>query len=95
MVKFEVFLCFSIKKPEVLHFHCKGALVFDGIVDNANGGSVFDVNWCLWLWMSKFCKSETEDLGFLRIEKEGTQFGFGGRCGNKFEYCTCDVDGTV
>ncbi len=40
-------------------------------------------------------KSEMEDLGFLCIEKEGTQFGLGGRCGNKFEYCTLDVYGAI
>ncbi len=45
--------------------------------------------------MDQFGKSETEDFGFLCIEKEGTQFGFGGRCGNKFEYHTRDVDGAV
>jgi hypothetical protein len=93
--KFEVFLCFTIKKPEVLHLHCAGALPFDGIFDNSDGGSVVNVNWCQGLWVSKFCKSETEDLGFLCIEKEGTQLGFGGGCGGKFEYCTCDVDGAV
>jgi hypothetical protein len=84
IVKYEVILCFIIKKPEVLHFHCTGALAFDGIVDNADGGIVVDVNWCRWLWVSEFSKSETEDLGFLCIEREGTQFGFGGRCSDKF-----------
>ncbi len=88
IVKFDVLLSFAVKKPEVLHLHCAGALAFDGNVDNANGGSVVYVNWRWWLWVSEFGKSETEDLGFLCIEKEGTQFGFGGRCGNKFEYCT-------
>jgi hypothetical protein len=39
-VKFEVLLSFAIKKPEVLHLYCGGALAFDGIVDNADGGSV-------------------------------------------------------
>jgi hypothetical protein len=93
LLKFEVFLCFTIKKPEVSHLHCVGALAFDGIVDNFDSGSVVDVNRCWWLWVSKFCKSEMEDLGFLCIEKEGTQFLFGSGCGDKFEYCTCDVDG--
>ncbi len=95
IVKFEVFLHFAVKKPKVLHLHCAGALAFDGIVDNANGGSVVYVNWRWWLRVSKFGESETEDLGFLCIEEEGTQFGFGGGCSNKFEYCTCDVDGAV
>ncbi len=95
IVKFEVVLCFTIKKPEVSHFHCTGALAFDGIVVNADGGSVVDVNWCWWLWVSKLCKSETENLGFLCIEKEGTQFGFDGGHSGEFEYCTCDVDGAI
>ncbi len=95
IIKFEVFLHFAVKKPEVLHLHCAGALVFDGIVDNANGGSVVYVDRHQWLWVFKFGKSEMEDLGFLCIEKEGTQFGFGGRRSDKFEYCTRDVDGAV
>ncbi len=95
VVKFEVLLHFTVKKPEVPHLHCSGALPFDGTVDNANGGSVVDVNRHRWLWVSEFGKSETEDLGFLSVEKEGTQFGFGHRCSNEFEYCACDVDGTL
>ncbi len=95
IVKFEVLLRFAVKKPEVLHLNYAGALAFDSIVDNADGGSVVYVNWRQWLWVSEFGKSETEDLGFLYIEKEGTQFGFGGRCGDEFEYRTHDVDGTV
>ncbi len=95
IVKLEVFLRFAVKKPEVLHLHCAGALAFDGIVDNADNGSVVYVNWCWWLWVSEFSKSETEDFGFLCIEKEGTQFGFGGRFGNKFEHRTPDVDGAI
>ncbi len=47
------------------------------------------------MWASEFGKSEMEDLGFLCIEKQGTQFGFGGGCGDKFEYRTRDVDGAV
>jgi hypothetical protein len=95
IVKFEVLLSFPIKQPEVLHFHGAGALVFGGIVDNADGGSVVDVNRHWWLWVSKFGKSETEDVGLLCVEEEGTQFGFGGGSSDKFEYSMCDVDGTV
>ncbi len=43
--------------------------MFDGIVDNNDSGSVVDVNQCWWLWVSEFCKSEMEDLGFLCIER--------------------------
>ncbi len=82
IVKFEVLLSFPIKQPEVPHFHGTGALVFDGIVDNANGGSVVDVNRRRWLWVSEFGKSEMEDFGFLCIEEEGTQFGLGSGSSN-------------
>ncbi len=95
IVKFEVLLSFPIKQPEVPHFHGSGVLAFDGIVDNADGGRVVDVNRCWWLWVSEFGKSETEDFGLLCIEEEGTQFGFGGGSSDKFEYSTCDVDGAV
>ncbi len=46
MIKFDVFLHFTVKKPVVLHLHCAGALAFDGTVDNANGGSVVYMDWC-------------------------------------------------
>ncbi len=95
IVKFEVLLSFPIKQPEVQHIHGAEALAFDGIVDNANGGSVVDVNRCRWLWVSKFGKSVTEDFGLLCIKEGGTQFGFGGGSSDKFEYSTCDVDGAV
>ncbi len=45
--------------------------------------------------MSEFGKSETEDLGFLCIEKEGTQFGFSSGRGDEFEYRTRDVVGAI
>jgi hypothetical protein len=72
-----------------------GALAFDGIVDNADGRSVVNVNRCWWFWVSEFGKSETEVFGLLCIEEEGTQFGSGGGSGNEFEYNTCYVDGIV
>ncbi len=93
ILKFEVLLSFPIKQPEVLHFHGAGALAFDGTVDNADNGSVVNVNRCWWLWVSEFGKSEMEDFGFLCLEEEGTQFGFGGGSSDKFEYSTCDVHG--
>ncbi len=95
IVKREVLLSFPIKQPEVPHFHGTGALAFDCIFDDADGGSVVNVNRCRWLWVSKFGKSEMEDFGLLCVEEEGTQFGFGGKSSDKFEYNTCDVNGAV
>ncbi len=41
--KFEVFPSITIEKPEVTHFHSAGALLFDGVVDDTNGGSVVNM----------------------------------------------------
>ncbi len=46
IIKFEVFLCFAIQQPEVLHLHCTGTLAFDRVIDDANGGGVVDVYVC-------------------------------------------------
>ncbi len=70
--KFEVFLCFAIQQPEVLHLHCMGTLAFDCVIDNANGSGVVDVNGCWWLWMAEFQEGKSQDLGFLCIEEECT-----------------------
>jgi hypothetical protein len=69
-------------------------LSFDSVV-HITDGSVVNVYWCCWLWVSEFCKSKVEDFSLLSIEEESTLFSF--RCGgsNKFEYCACDVDGTI
>ncbi len=42
--KIEVFLCFSVKKPEVTHLHGSGALAFDCVNDDADCGGVVYVN---------------------------------------------------
>jgi hypothetical protein len=62
IIKFDVFLHFTIKEPKILLFHGVGALPFDGLVDNANCGSVFDIYRVWWLWMSKFSKSKAKTL---------------------------------
>jgi hypothetical protein len=72
IIKFEVFLCFTIQQPEVLHLHCTGTLAFDCVIDDANGSGGVDVNGCRWLWMAKFKEGELQDLGFLSIEEECT-----------------------
>jgi hypothetical protein len=72
IIKFEVFLCFAIQQPEVLHLHCMGALAFDCVIDDANNSGVVDVDGCWWLWMTKFKEGNSQDLGFLRIEEECT-----------------------
>jgi hypothetical protein len=41
--KLEVLLCFTIQEPEISHFHCTGALLFDSVIEDANSSGV--VKW--------------------------------------------------
>ena len=95
IMKFEILLSFPVQQPEVMHFHGTGALTFDSVIDNANGSSVVNVNWCWRLWMPKLVQGKTKDFGFLGIEEEGSQFGFSGGCSNQFEDGASDVNCTV
>jgi hypothetical protein len=91
IIKFEILLSFSVQQPEVMHFHGTGALSFDSVIDNANGSSAVNVNWCWRLWMPKLVQGKTKDFGFLGIEEEGSQFSFSGGCSIQFEDGASDV----
>jgi len=80
-----VFVGDLVDDPEVSHFHGPGALAFDSAVGNADGCGIVAVDGGWRLRMSHFFQDEADDFGFLCIEKQGTQFGFGGGGGNKFE----------
>ena len=49
VVKFEVFVCLLVKKPEVSHFHCAGSLYLDVVVYYSNCGGIVYVDWSFWL----------------------------------------------
>ena len=62
-----VFVFDLIKDPEVTHFHLFGALLFDGLVGNANSGSVVNVdrNWGhLWSRASRIATNSFPILVF-------------------------------
>jgi hypothetical protein len=79
----------------VLHFYCLQSLAFDGVVVDADCGSIIDVNGSRRLGMSKFFEAYLHDFGLLCIEKEGTEFGFPCRGSNKLEDYAGDVDSAV
>jgi hypothetical protein len=88
-------LDFAVKLPEVLHFHCWGSLAFDGVVDDADCGSIINVNGSRRLGMSEFFEAYPHDFGLLCIEKEGTVFGFRCRGSDELEDHVGDVDSTI
>ncbi len=57
IIKLEVLLCFSIQEPEISHFCCTGALLFDSVIDDANSSGVVNVDGYWRLMMLKFVKS--------------------------------------
>ena len=54
IIKFEISLGFAIQEPEIAHLHGTGALAFDGVVDDADGGGVVDVYRSRRLRMAQF-----------------------------------------
>jgi hypothetical protein len=55
--KLEVLLRFTIQEPEMSHFHCTGAFLFDSVIKDANSSGVVDVDVCWRLRMPKFVES--------------------------------------
>jgi hypothetical protein len=45
-------------------------LTFDGVIYNANSCGVVNVDGSGWLWVDKFFKEKTYDLGLLGIEED-------------------------
>ena len=57
IIHLEVLLCFYIQEPEISHFHCMGALLFDSVIEDANSSGVVNEDGCWRLRMPKFVKS--------------------------------------
>jgi hypothetical protein len=75
-----------VDNPKVAHLHGVGPLALDSVVRYANSGGVVTMDRGGRLGMPHFFKDKAEYLDFLRVQKEGSKFGFsGGRC-NVFQY---------
>ena len=78
------FLGFLAEKPEISHFHRARPLAFNRVVHDACSGSVVHMDRGRRLWVSHFFQNETDDLGFLSVKKQRTEFRLSGRCCDKF-----------
>jgi hypothetical protein len=88
-------LSFTIKEPEISHFHCALLLLFDGNINNAHSCGVVNVDESWWLWMTKFFKDKAYDFGFLSIKEECAKFCLSNGGSYQFENRKCNVDGPV
>ncbi len=95
IVETEEALSFGIEEPKVAHFHSMRLLAFDGVVHNADRGSIVNVNGNGRLGVAKFFEDKSQNLGFLCIEEKSTKFSFSGRCSDQLKNRAGNVDGTI
>ena len=84
-----------LSDPKEILFHRTGALFFNGIIGDGHCSAIVAVNWCGWLWVSEFGKTEAHDGGILAVVKESSEFGLGGGCHNKFANAGRDMEGSI
>ena len=58
-----------VHDPKVAHFHCTGALALDRVIDDAHRCGIVTVDGSRWLRMPHLMQDDSDDFGFLHIEK--------------------------
>jgi hypothetical protein len=90
-----LFVCNLVDDPKVAHFHCAGALLLDSAVGNAHLHGIVAVDRGQWLGMAHLVEDELDDFGFLNVQEDGAEFGFGGRCSYQLEDSAERVNGAI
>lgn len=87
----------AVLEPVVAHVHGFGSLHAHGSMKDAMGGGIVGFEWCAerWLWVTHFLEGSANGNRFLGVEKQATDFGFGGGSCDGAERFAEDVDGTV
>ena len=85
----QYFLSFLAEKPEISHFYCARPLAFNRVVHNACSGSIVHMDGGWRLWVSHF--GETNDFGFLSVEKQRTECCIHGGYFDKFQDSTSNI----
>jgi hypothetical protein len=81
----EVSLFDTVAYPLKAHVNRFGPHLFHSSVHDAAGSRVVCFHWGGWLGMPHFIKRGTDDGGFLGVEVQGANFGFGGGGHDTFE----------
>ena len=77
-VDVELVLVYTVTDPVESHIDGFGPSLFDGVVDDAGGAGVVDLDWCGRLRPSHFKKGGADRACILGIVKTSAYFGFGG-----------------
>jgi hypothetical protein len=67
----ELALAFAIFEPVESHVNGLGTSLFDGVVGNASGTAVVDLNWSGWLGMAHFYENDSDRYPLFGVEKTG------------------------
>ena len=76
----------AISDPIEMHVNGTGSALGDGVIGEANGSGVINLNGCWGLWVSEFFKGGGERGRFFGVVEEGTEFGFGSGGKDHFHY---------
>ena len=94
-IDFELALANAIANPLEAHTNGLGLFMFHGISGDAAFRFVVGCHWGCRLGMPHFFKGNAQSTGFLAVEKERAEFGFGGAGKNFAHDVAKDLDGTV
>ncbi len=81
----------------VAHVECFGSFHAHGCMKDAVGGGIIGFEWCAerWLWVTHLLEGSANGNGLLGVEKQATDFRFGGGGGHGAERFAEDVNGAV
>ena len=91
----ELTLSCVIVYPIKAHVDCFRSFLLDGVVGEAVGGRVVDLDWSGRLWVTYFKEQGLYRDGLLAVDVGGSDFGFGGRTHHVGHDLGNGVDGAV
>jgi hypothetical protein len=77
------------------HVGCFRAALFDGIIDDAMGAGVINLDECWRLWSIHFFEGDVKRAGVLGVVEACADFGFGGGRKDVAHNAAYNVDGAI
>ena len=84
-----------VADPVETHVDCFGALLFDGAICKSDDGRVVNLHGRGRLGLAEFAEQCADGDGFLSIDIDGTNFGFGDRSHDVGHDFVHSVDGSI
>jgi hypothetical protein len=91
----EVALADTVAYPIETHVDCFRAALFDGIIDDAMGTGVIDLDGCWWLRPIHFFEGDAKRAGVLGVVEACANFCFCGRRKDVAQNAANNVNGAI